>query len=146
MPIINYGHNKELMLKCKKLEEYSEFVALVRKFRESAKDLDKAMDLAMDYAIKHDILSDFLRKERAAVKMTFLTKFSMENYEKTFREDIEYERARADKAEARIAEAEAKTAEAEAVAKATLVENEHLKKILREHNIAKSKQYFCNLN
>ena len=42
----------------------------------------------------------------------------MENYEKTFREDIEYERARADKAEA-------KTAEAEAIAKATLVENEH---------------------
>ncbi len=94
---INYGHNKELMLKCKKLEEYSEFVALVRKFRE----------------------------------------------------DKEYERARADKAEARIAEAEAKTAEAEAktaeaeaktaeaeaVTKATLVENEHLKKILREHNI-----------
>ena len=59
----------------------------------------------------------------------------MENYEKTFREDIEYERARADKAEARIAEAEAKTAKAEAIAKATLVENEHLKKILREHNI-----------
>ncbi|MBQ2594159.1 MAG: hypothetical protein II567_12875, partial [Candidatus Riflebacteria bacterium] len=95
----------------------------------------KTMDLAMDYAIKHGILSDFLRKERAAVKMTFLTEFSMENYEKTFREDIEYERARADKAEARIAEAEAKTAEAEAVAKATLLENEHLKKILREHNI-----------
>ena len=146
---INYGHNKELMLKCKKLEEYSEFVALVRKFRESTKDLDKAMDLAMDYAIKHSILSDFLRKERAAVKMTFLTEFSMENYEKTFREDIEYERARADKAEARIAEAEAKTAEAEAktaeaeaktaeaeaITKATLLENEHLKKILREHNI-----------
>ena len=60
--------------------------------------------------------------------MTFLTEFSMENYEKTFREDIEYERDRADKAEARIAEAEA-------IAKATLVENEHLKKILREHNI-----------
>ena len=80
----------------------------------------------------------------------------MENYEKTFREDIEYERARADKAEARIAEAEArivkaetrtaeaeaktteaeaKTAKAEAIAKATLVENENLKKILREHNI-----------
>ena len=59
----------------------------------------------------------------------------MENYEKTFREDIEYERARADKAEARIAEAEARTAEAETIAKATLVENEHLKKILREHNI-----------
>ena len=93
------------------------------------------MDLAMDYAIKHDILSDFLRKERAAVKMTFLTEFSMENYEKTFREDIEYERTRADKAEARIAEAEARTAEAEAVTKATLAENEHLKKILREHNI-----------
>ncbi|MBQ3644700.1 MAG: hypothetical protein II961_08900 [Candidatus Riflebacteria bacterium] len=88
--------------------------------------------------------------------MTFLTEFSMENYEKTFREDIEYERSRADKAEARIAEAEAKTAEAEAktaeaeaktaeaeaktaeaeaIAKATLVEIEHLKKILREHNI-----------
>ena len=144
------------MLKGKKLAEYSKFVALVRKFRESAKDLDKAMDLAMDYAIKHDILSDFLRKERAAVKMTFLTEFSMENYEKTFREDIEYERARADKAEARIVEAEAKTAEAEAktaeaeariveaetktaeaeaIAKATLVEIENLKKILREHNI-----------
>ncbi len=59
----------------------------------------------------------------------------MENYEKTFREDIEYERARADKAEARIAEAEAKTAEAEAIIRATLVENENLKKILREHNI-----------
>ena len=127
--------HKELMLKCKKLEEYSAFVALVKKFRESTKDLDKAMDLAMDYAIKHDILSDFLRKERAAVKMTFLTEFSMENYEKTFREDIEYERARADKAEARIAEAEARIVEAEANAKATLVENEHLKKILREHNI-----------
>ncbi|MBR4329672.1 MAG: hypothetical protein IKP71_07440, partial [Candidatus Riflebacteria bacterium] len=69
------------------------------------------------------------------VKMTFLTEFSMENYEKTFREDIEYERARADKAEARIAEAEAKTAEAKAATKAALVENEHLKNILKEHNI-----------
>ena len=68
----------------------------------------------------------------------------MENYEKTFREDIEYKRARADKAEAkaadaeakiveaetRTAEAEAKTAEAEAITKATLVENEYLKKYL----------------
>jgi hypothetical protein len=59
----------------------------------------------------------------------------MENYKKTFIEDIEEANARDDEANARDDEAEARIAEAEAVTKATLVENEHLKKILREHNI-----------
>ena len=55
---INYGHNKELMNKCRKLKEYAVFIAMIRKYRESGMETEEAIQLAMDECIRNDILAE----------------------------------------------------------------------------------------
>ena len=64
---INYGHNEKLLLKCKKLQEYSKFIDRVRYYFAIEKDIDKAMKSSIDYCIENNILADFLKKHRAEV-------------------------------------------------------------------------------
>lgn len=71
---INYGHNRELMEKCRKLGEYSLFVHWVRVFfQKGTYSLEQAIDAAVDYCIEHEILTDILRKNRGEVKDMLLT-------------------------------------------------------------------------
>ena len=64
---INYGHNFELMQKCRRLEEYSLFVAEVRKWIEAGGDRKQAVDDAVDVCIEQGILRDILIRERTAI-------------------------------------------------------------------------------
>lgn len=84
---INYGYNKELLDKCRRLEEYTVFVATVRKNIKRYKDMDKAVDLAVTECIEKDILKDLLLKCRAEVKDMILTSFNQEEYEQTIRDE-----------------------------------------------------------
>lgn len=84
---INYGHNRELMEKCRILEEYSHFVQITRQYMEKAADYKTALSDAIDYCIDHDILSEFLRINRMEVLGMFLEEFDVEKYERTLKEE-----------------------------------------------------------
>lgn len=88
---INYGYNKELMNKCRRLEEYSVFVATVKKYVKTHKDLNLAINKAVDECIGSGILKDLLLKCRAEVIDMVLTSFSMEEYEQTIRDESYHE-------------------------------------------------------
>ena len=84
---INYGYNQELLEKCRRLEEYSIFVARVRRQVEMCKDLNTAIDMAVDECIEGNILKDLLLKSRAEVRSMILTSFNQEEYEQTIRDE-----------------------------------------------------------
>lgn len=79
---INYGRNAELMEQCRTLKEYSQYVAMVRKYKTELGSLDKAVKTAIDLCIKEGILADFLRKNRAEVEMTSILEYNQEEEEK----------------------------------------------------------------
>ena len=82
---INYGHNKKLMDKCRRLEEYSVFIALIRKYQQEYKNADIAVNVAVDECIEKGILRDILIHQRAEVVSMLLTTFNQEVYEKGVR-------------------------------------------------------------
>ena len=75
---INVGKNKELLLKCKILGEYSSFVECVRKYSKLNKDFAIAIDNAVNECIEKGILKDLLTKYSAEVKNMLLTEFDEE--------------------------------------------------------------------
>jgi hypothetical protein len=78
---INKGMNTSLMKGCKKLEEYSLFVAKVREY-ESSLPMSKAIPKAVDYCIDNDILRDFLIKERKTIIMYSLFEYDQAEHMK----------------------------------------------------------------
>ncbi len=72
---INRGHNRELMEKCRRLWEYSEFIAEVNEHLDRNQSLEAAVTKAMDTCIQKGILEDFLRKNRAEVLHMLLTEY-----------------------------------------------------------------------
>ena len=84
---INYGRNKELMDKCRRLEEYSNFINRVRSHAAHTKDLSTAVNLAIDECIQKGILKDILSQQRAEVHDMVLTTFDKELYEKGLKQD-----------------------------------------------------------
>lgn len=84
---INYGHNRELMEKCRRLGEYSEFVSVLRKFTDGRRDKKEALSEAVDYCIGNGILEDVLRKKRSQVLGMLLEEFDVEKYERTLRKE-----------------------------------------------------------
>lgn len=85
---INYGHNQELMEKCRRLEEYAVFVASVRKYIKMKKvSLTEAITKAMDECIENGILEDILMEQRSEVYMYILEAFDKEIYERDLKEE-----------------------------------------------------------
>lgn len=78
---INYGHNKNLMDKCKPLEEYAEFICIVREYAKKM-NLKKAIDIAISKAENWQCIGNFLSKCRSEVNNMLLTEFDQEAYEK----------------------------------------------------------------
>ncbi len=75
---INYGQNKDLLVKCKILGEYSYFVECARKYSKHYKDFSIAIDKAVEECIEKEILKDLLLKYSAEVKNMLLTEFDEE--------------------------------------------------------------------
>lgn len=92
---INYGHNRELMERCRRLEEYAYFVAAVRRQVRENRSLEEAILLAIDECIEKNKLADILRKNRWEVVNMLLTEFDMEEYGRRERRDG-YEEGRAE--------------------------------------------------
>ncbi len=84
---INYGHNRELMEKCRVLKEYAMFVDISRKYIKQGLPRQEAMENAIQYCITQGILSETLTKYRAEVLGMILEEFDQEKYERTIRED-----------------------------------------------------------
>lgn len=64
---INYGHNQELMERCRRLKDYAIFVHRVRENERRGIVLADAVELAVTSCIEEGILADILRKNRAEV-------------------------------------------------------------------------------
>lgn len=84
---INYGHNRELMEKCRVLEEYAEFVRLTRRYIKEGQTMQDALNAAISYCIGHGILSSFLRKYRAEVLGMLLEEFDVDKYERSLKNE-----------------------------------------------------------
>lgn len=84
---INHGKNRELMEKCRILEEYSMFVERARQYLAEGREQQEALNLAIDYCIDHDILSQFLQRYRAEVLGMLLEEIDMDAYERTIMEE-----------------------------------------------------------
>lgn len=82
---INHGYNKQLMEKCRILEEYSEFVAATRECMLEERDMQAVLNKAVDVCIEKGILKEFLLKNRAEVLGMLLEEFDKEKYERTIR-------------------------------------------------------------
>lgn len=83
---INYGNNKELLGKCRELEEYSIFVEQVRRHLSRGLEMKQALEEAIELCIRENILKDILLKNQAEVKNMLLTHFDYDEY-------IAYQRA-----------------------------------------------------
>lgn len=84
---INYGHNKELMEKCKTLKEYAQLVAMIRNNIAKKTELEVAVEQAVDECITRGILSDILRKNRAEVIEMILTEYDEEEFRQCLKEE-----------------------------------------------------------
>jgi hypothetical protein len=84
---INYGHNKELMEKCRRLEEYAIFVAKLRVYAKKFPGrLDIAITKAIDDCITEGVLKDFLIERKSEVLEMVLYSFDKELYEKDLKQ------------------------------------------------------------
>ncbi len=87
---INRGHNKELTDKCRRLWEYSEFVAEVNDNLDRNMSLKAAIVKAMDTCIQRGILTDILQSNKAEVPGMLLTEYDEKKHMRTlYREGYE---------------------------------------------------------
>ena len=84
---INYGHNRELMKKCRRLEEYAIFVHTIRKNQAKGQDLQEAVEGAVESCIAGGVLADILRLQKAEVVQMVLEGFDQEAYEKAMKKE-----------------------------------------------------------
>ena len=92
---VRRGHNRELMDKCRRLWEYSEFVSEIESGIEAGLGREEAVQSAIDRCIERDILTDILRTEKSEVlHMIFLTEYDEKKHLRhTFEEGREEGRA-----------------------------------------------------
>ena len=72
---INLGHNQKLMESCKRLWDYSYFIAEVNQNLDKGYGLETAIKKAMDECIKKGVLSDILEKNKSEVFHMLLTEY-----------------------------------------------------------------------
>ncbi len=80
---INRGHNRGLMEKCRRLWEYSEFVAEVGDNLSHNMPLKAAVTKAMDTCIEKNILKDILQKNQSEVLHMLLTEYDEKKHMRT---------------------------------------------------------------
>ena len=124
---INYGHNKEIMEKCRILWEYAAFVGKV-KTHNKAMPIEEAVDKAVNECIQEGILKEILISHQAEVKDMLLTEYDEEKTRRLFQKEYEEEVA---EAEERIAKAQEETAKAQEEIKKMKEENAKKDEIIR---------------
>lgn len=82
---INKGHNLELMEKCKILQEYSEFVAMVRDNAQKLNIPQAVEQTVVTFIERNGLLSGFLKSHRAEVVDVCITEYKEELHLKNVR-------------------------------------------------------------
>jgi len=75
---INKGRNEAIVNRCKKLAEYSEFIARIRTFSGEFGNKDEAIKKAVIYCQKHGILNEFLEIHGSEV-LNMITEWNTED-------------------------------------------------------------------
>jgi hypothetical protein len=75
---INEGRNKEIAERCKKLSEYSAFVAKVREFEKEG-SREEAIKKTVKYCQSHDILKEFLELHAGEVLSMLMTEWNWDD-------------------------------------------------------------------
>ena len=88
---VRRGHSRELLGKCRRLWEYSEFVSEIEANIRKGLSRDESVQAAMDHCIERGILTDVLIKEKSEVlHMIFLTEYDEKKHLRhTFEEEKE---------------------------------------------------------
>jgi len=76
---INEGRNQAIAQRCRKLAEYSAFIAKAREFEKELGGKGEGMKAAIEYCREHDILKEFLEKHSAEVFNMLLTEWKTED-------------------------------------------------------------------
>jgi hypothetical protein len=76
---INEGRNSEIVNRCKKLSEYSAFIARIHAFRKEVDSLEEAVKKAVVYCQNHDILREYLEIHASEVLNMILTEWNTED-------------------------------------------------------------------
>ena len=84
---VNYGHNKELMERCKTLKQYAQFIAEIRRNLAYGMKAQEAVEEVVDECIRNDILVDILRKNRGEIVDSILTEWDEDEYRDYLKEE-----------------------------------------------------------
>ena len=91
---INEGRNKKIVNRCKKLAEYSTFMAKARAFRNELGSLEKAIKETIKYCHKHDILKEYLKIYGSEVLSMLYVEWDIEEAKKVWFEEVSLEIAK----------------------------------------------------
>lgn len=83
---VNLGYNSHIMKKCKKLEEYAQFIACVRDYLAKGMTIEESIDTAVRLCIEHGILKELLQKHREEVCSVLLTEYDEQAHIESERE------------------------------------------------------------
>ena len=72
---INSGHNQEIMKRCHRLKEYSEFIGEIRCRLQSGLKLEDAVEQGIEVCIRRGVLSDILSRSKMEVRKMLLTEY-----------------------------------------------------------------------
>jgi len=88
---INEGRNEAIARRCRKLAEYSAFIAKVREFEKELGSLNPAIKKAIKYCQKHDILKEYLKLHATEVVSMLMTEWNWDDaLAVRYEEGIEY--------------------------------------------------------
>lgn len=82
-----FKDKRELLEKCRRLEEYSEFVSRIYDALSKGMSLKRAIETAMDSCIEEGILKDVLIRKKTEVMHMLLTEFDEKKYKKSVYQD-----------------------------------------------------------
>ena len=82
-----FKDKRELLEKCRRLEEYSEFVSLIHDALGRGMSLKHAIETAMDNCIEEGILKYVLIRQKTEVMHMLLTEFDEKKYKRSIYQD-----------------------------------------------------------
>ena len=82
-----FKDKRELLEKCRRLEEYSEFVSRIHDALGRGMSLKHAIETAMDSCIEEGILKDMLIRQKTEVMHMLLTEFDEKKYKRSVYQD-----------------------------------------------------------
>ena len=89
---VNYGHNKELMERCRTLKEYAQFIAAIRRVLKPGmkeEEAQKAVEQVVEECIRGNVLANILRKNRSEIVDSILTEWDEDDFIEGVKEEAE---------------------------------------------------------